>query len=152
MAGELYLEDLKPGDRFRSGAAVVTAERIVSFAREFDPQVFHLDHEAAKTTVFGGLSASGWHTASLTMRLFVGEALRMAGGAVGLGVDKLRWHKPVRPGDVLSAEVLILESRASKSLAGKGVIRIQVTTVNQAGETVLSMEAAALVNRRPTVF
>ncbi|MBI5882889.1 MAG: MaoC family dehydratase [Elusimicrobia bacterium] len=145
----LYLEDLKPGDRFTSGSRLILEKEIIDFARDFDPQPFHLDPVAAKDTVFGGLAASGWHTAAITMRLFVNSSLNLGGGSVGLGVDKLRWHQPVRPGDTLSAEVEILDSRPSRSKPGKGIIRIRTTTKNQAGEVVLSFEAGVLVNKRP---
>ena len=96
-----YLEDFAVGQTFRSGRLRIDTERIKTFAAEFDPQPFHLDEEAARDTIFGGLAASGWHTAALTMRLLVESDLKPAGGIVGAGVDELRWPRPVRPGDEL---------------------------------------------------
>ena len=144
---ERYLEDLKAGERFESDAYIVTAEAIINFAREFDPQPFHLDLAAAEKSIFKGLAASGWHTASITMRLFV-QATNFAEGAVGLGVDELRWPIPVRPGDALRVEVEIVELRESQSQPGQGIIRIRNTTRNQRGEIVQTMFANAMVPRR----
>jgi acyl dehydratase len=144
---ERYLEDLKIGDRFQSGQYTVTAEAIVAFAREFDPQPFHVDLAAAERSIFKGLAASGWHTAAITMRLFV-QATNFAEGAVGLGVDELRWPAPVRPGDTLRVEVEIVELRESRSKPDHGIIRIRNTTTNQRGEIVQTMFANAMVPRR----
>src|SRR3954470_24794091 len=103
-AATLYLEDLAVGQTYRSGNVTVDPARLKSFAAEFDPQPFHLDEQAAGASVFGGLVASGWHTAALTMRLLVEGDLKVAGGLVGAGVDELRWPRPVRPGDTLRVE------------------------------------------------
>ena len=111
---ERFFEDLKTGDRFNSGTYNVTEEGIISFAREFDPQSFHLDSSRAGRSMFKGLIASGWHTAAITMRLFV-QTLNFAEGAIGLGVDELRWPNPVRPGDALKVETEILDVRPSRS-------------------------------------
>src|SRR5437016_13054109 len=143
-----YFEDLKAGDRFKSGTYKVTEEQIVSFAREFDPQPFHLDPAVARQTMFKGLIASGWHTAAITMRLFV-RTLNFAEGAIGLGVDELRWPNAVRPGDVLRVETEILETRLSKSRSNVGVIRLRNVTVNQRNEPVQTMLASAMLPRRP---
>src|SRR5436853_4405679 len=142
-----YFEDLKVGDRFRSGTYKVTEEQIVSFAREFDPQPFHLDPAVARQTMFKGLIASGWHTAAITMRLFV-QTLNFAEGAIGLGVDELRWPNAVRPGDVLQVETEIVDLRESRSKPSHGIVRIRNVTVNQRGEIVQTMSASALVLRR----
>src|SRR5438552_17235829 len=142
-----YFEDLKVGDRFRSGTYKVTEEQIVSFAREFDPQPFHLDPAVARQTMFKGLIASGWHTAAITMRLFV-KTLNFAEGAIGLGVDELRWPNPVRPGDALQVGTEILEARSSRSKPNYGIIRLCNVTTNQRGEVVQTMTAAAMVPRR----
>src|SRR5438876_6121503 len=142
-----YFEDLKAGVRFKSGTYKVTEEQIVSFAREFDPQPFHLDPAVARQTMFKGLIASGWHTAAITMRLFV-QTLNFAEGAIGLGVDELRWPNAVRPGDVLQVETEILEARPSRSKPTYGIIRLQNITKNQRGEIVQSMTAHAMVPRR----
>ena len=146
---DIFFEDLKVGDRFASESYVVTEEAIVNFAREFDVQAFHLDAAAGKASVFGGLAASGWHTAAIAMRLFTTGPMRFAGGAVGLGVDELRWPKAVRPKDKLQLETEILEMRLSKSKPAHGIIRIRNVMTNQNGEVVLSYLANALVPRRP---
>jgi acyl dehydratase len=114
-----YLEDFALGQTFSSGRVRVDTERIKTFAAKFNPQPFHLD-EAAYNTVFGGLAASGWHTAALTMRLVVESELKPAGGIIGAGLDELRWPLPVRPGDELHVESEILEVRPSKSSANRG--------------------------------
>ncbi len=145
---ERYLEDLHVGDRFGSGTIAVTEAMIVEFAREFDPQPFHLDRSAAEASVFRALAASGWHTGALSMRLFITGELRLAGGSVGLEVNELRWPQPVRAGDVLQLETEILEVRASKSKPDRGIIRIRNVTTNQRGEVVQSFTAAVLVQRR----
>ena len=142
-----YFEDLKAGDRFKSGTYKVTEEQIVSFAREFDPQPFHLDPAVARQPMFKGLIASGWHTAAITMRLFV-RTLNFAEGAIGLGVDELRWPNAVRPGDVLQVETEIVDLRESRSKPSHGIVRIRNVTTNQRGEVVQTMFASALVLRR----
>src|SRR5438132_6427370 len=139
-----YFEDLKAGDRFKSGTYKVTEEQMVSFAREFDPQPFHLDPAVAHQTMFKGLIASGWHTAAITMRLFV-QTLNFAEGAIGLGVDELRWPNAVRPGDVLQVETEIVDLRESRSKPSHGIVRIRNVTTNQRGEVVQTMFASALV-------
>ena len=144
---EYYLEDLKIGDRFASAPYIVTEAAIIDFAREFDPQPFHLDAERGKESVLEGLAASGWHTAAITMRLFV-KTLNFAEGAIGLGVDELRWPNAVRPGDKLKVETEIVEARDSKSKPKHGVIRLRNVTTNQRGEIVQTMFAHALVPRR----
>ena len=145
---EKYLEDLHVGDRFGSDTIDVTEESIIAFAREFDPQAFHLDQTAAEQSIFKGLSASGWHTAAMSMRLFVTGELKLAGGSVGLGVDELRWPRPVRPGDVLRLETEILDVRTSKSKPDRGIIRIRNVTTNQRGEVVQTFMAFVMVRRR----
>src|SRR5205809_3247003 len=129
---ERYFEDLKAGDRFKSETYAVSEEQLISFAREFDPQPFHLDATVARETIFQGLVASGWHTAAITMRLFV-QTLNFAEGAVGLGVDELRWPNPVRPGDALRVETEIVDLRPSKSKPDRGIVRIRNVTTNQHG-------------------
>ena len=144
-----YLEDFSPGQKFGSGRLRVERERIKSFAAEFDPQPFHLDEEAARTSLFSGLAASGWHTAALTMRLLVESELKPAGGILGAGFDEFRWPRPVRPGDELHLESEVLEVRASKSRPGQGVIKVKTTTLNQNGEAVQVLVANLIVPRRP---
>jgi acyl dehydratase len=146
---DLYLEDLHVGDRFGSKVLEVTEEGIIAFARDFDPQPFHLDPAAAEKSVFKELVASGWHTAAMSMKLFVTGGLRLAGGSVGLGVDELRWPRPVKPGDTLRLETEILEVRPSQSKPDRGVIRIRNVTTNQRDEVVQTFVASVLVRRRP---
>jgi acyl dehydratase len=148
-AARLYLEDLHVGQRFGSGAVVVTTGAIKAFAAEFDPQPFHLDEVAAKASLFGGLAASGWHTAALTMKLLVGGAYQPAGGLIGAGMDEMRWPRPVRPGDVLRLESEILEITPSRSRPDRGMVKARITTLNQAGEPVQTMVATMVVPRRP---
>ncbi|AWJ84778.1 dehydratase [Azospirillum sp. TSH58] len=144
-----YLDDLTAGDRFTGGPVTVTEEDIVAFARQFDPQPFHLDPEAARDSVFGGLAASGWHTAGLTMRMIVTGDGALAGGFVGMGVEDIRWPKPTRPGDVLRIESEILEVRVSAKRPDRGIARVRTTTLNQDGEIVQQMTANLLVPCRP---
>lgn len=146
---ELYLDDLHVGDRFGSDTIEVTEESIIAFARAFDPQQFHLDAKAAEQSFFKGLSASGWHTAAMSMKLFITGELKLAGGSVGLGVDELRWPQPVRPRDVLRLETEILDVRASKSKPDRGIIRIRNVTTNQRKEIVQTFMAFVMVRRRP---
>jgi acyl dehydratase len=144
---KLYFDDLKVGDRFQSETYEVTAEAIIEFAEKFDPQMFHLNPKAAARTIFKGLVASGWHTAAITMRLFV-RTLNFAEGAIGLGVDELRWPNPVRPGDLLRVETEIVDLRVSRSKPSHGVVRLRNVTKNQRDEVVQTMLATALVPRR----
>lgn len=132
-----YLEDFAAGQKYTGTARVrVEAERIRTFAAEFDPQPFHLDDARAQGSIFRGLAASGWHTAAMTMRLLVASDLKPAGGIVGAGFDEFRWPLPVRPGDELRVEVEVLEVRESKSRPDLGVIKIRTTTLNQNGQAV----------------
>ena len=145
---ERFFEDFAVGLKFRSATATVTAERIKSFAAEFDPQKFHLDENAAKDSLFAGLAASGWHTAAIAMRLFVESEFKPAGGIVGAGFDEFRWPAPVRPGDQLHLEIEILEVRPSKSRPHQGLIKVRTTTFNQDGKAVQVLLANLVVPRR----
>jgi acyl dehydratase len=145
----LYLEDLAKGQKFHTGSVSVTADAIKAFAAEFDPQPFHLDEAAAAKSLFGGLAASGWHTAAITMRLFVDGDLRLAGGIVGAGLDEMRWTKPVYPGDALTLETEVLEMRPSKSRLDQGLIKVRNTVLNQRREPALVQVVNLLVQRRP---
>jgi acyl dehydratase len=136
MSVTLYLEDFTAGQTHSTGTLRVDAEAIKAFARQFDPQPFHLDEEAAGSSLFGGLAASGWHTAALTMRLLVDSEMKPAGGIVGAWAEELKWPRPVRPGDELRVEVEILEVRASRSRPGQGFVKCRSTTLNQDGEPV----------------
>jgi acyl dehydratase len=144
-----YLEDFSAGQKFESGRLRVDRDRVKSFAAEFDPQPFHLDEEAAKRSLFGGLAASGWHTAALTMKLLVESELKPAGGILGAGFDEFRWPKPVRPGDELHLDIEVLETRASKSRPDQGVIKLRTTTLNQNNEPVQISVGNLIVPRRP---
>ncbi len=146
---ERYLEDFAVGQTFDSGRLVVEEARIKTFAAEFDPQPFHLDAEAARQSLFGGLAASGWHTAALTMRLLVESDIKPVGGIIGAGFDELRWPRPVRPGDELRVESEVLEVRPSKSRPEQGMIKVRTTTLNQKGEAVQIFVGNLVVPRRP---
>ena len=147
-SSECYLEDFAVGQTFGSGRLRIDKERTLPFAAEFDPQPFHLDEAAARRSIFGGLTASGWHTAALTMRLLVESELKPAGGIVGAGLDECRWPRPVRPGDELRVECEVLEVRPSKSRPEQGLIKLRTTTLNQDGEVVLTYIASLVVLRR----
>ncbi len=144
-----YLEDFSVGQKFGSGRIKVQAERVKSFAAEFDPQPFHLDDALARDTIFRGLAASGWHTAAITMRLLVESEVKPAGGIVGAGFDEFRWPRPVRPGDELRIEAEVLEVRPSKSRPEQGMIKLRTTTLNQNGEPVQVSVGNLVVPRRP---
>jgi acyl dehydratase len=144
---EHYFDDLKAGDRFQSEPFEVAGKTIIEFAHKFDPQMFHLDAKAAERSIFKGLIASGWHTAAITMRLFV-RTLNFAEGAIGLGVDELRWPNAVRPGDTLQVETEIVDLRPSRSKPNYGIIRLRNVTTNQRGEIVQTMTASAMIPRR----
>ena len=143
-----YLEDFAVGQAFRSGLRRIDAAQITAFAAAFDPQPFHLNEAAARDTRFHGLVASGWHTAAVTMRLLVESDLTPAGGIVGAGVEAGRWPRPVRPGDTLRVACDVLEVRPSQSRPGQGLLKVQVTTLNQHEEAVQVLIATLMVPRR----
>jgi acyl dehydratase len=145
----LYLEDLHIGQRFTAGPNLMTRERILSFAEEFDPQPFHLDDEAARQTVFQGLAASGWHTAAVAIKLMVESDLRFSSGLIGFG-GELTWPKPTRPGDLLRLEAEILEITPSRSKPQQGVVTVRSVVLNQADEPVYILTAKILAFRRPS--
>jgi acyl dehydratase len=145
-----YLDDFSVGQVFASGRLRVGREQIIAFAKEFDPQPYHLDDEAARQSPFGGLAASGWHTAALTMRLLVDGEFRPAGGILGVGFDELSWPRAVRPGDELHAKSEVLDVRPSKSRPDRGMIRVRTTTFNQNDEVVQVFTGNLIVPRRPT--
>ena len=143
-----YLEDYAVGQIYWSGRKRVVKDEIVAFAKEFDPQFYHLDEVAALKSPFKGLAASGWHTAAMTMRLMVDGEFRPAGGILGVGFDQLSWSLPVRPGDELRVKSEILEVRPSKSKPDRGMIRVKNTTLNQNDEVVQMFTGNLLVPRR----
>jgi acyl dehydratase len=145
----LYLEDLRVGQRFTSSSYHMDENGIKAFAAEFDPQPFHLDEAVAQTSIFRGLSASGWHTAAVAMRLLVTGGLPLANGIIGLG-GELAWPKPTRPGDTLQVESEILEITPSRSKPNQGVVKVRSTALNQHGEAVYVFTAKVLVFKRPS--
>ncbi len=151
MSGK-YLEDFAAGQIYASGRVTVEMERIKTFAAEFDPQPFHLDEDSARRSIFGGLAASGWHTAALTMRLLVESDFKPVGGIVGAGFDEFRWPTPVRPGDELHVESEVLEVRPSKSRPHQGLVKVRTTTKNQKGEPVQVSVGNLVVPRRPSSY
>jgi acyl dehydratase len=143
----LFLEDLEVGQRFTSAARTLDEEEIKAFARKFDPQPFHLDEAAARRTLFGGLAASGWHTAALTMRLLVESGPPFAGGIIGAGGEIL-WPTPARPGDLLSVDSEVVAVTPSRSHPERGTVSLRSQTRNQRGEIVQVLTAKLLVPRR----
>ena len=144
----LYLEDLSIGDRFRSGEHALDVAQIKAFARQFDPQPFHTDEDAAKSTFFGGLAASGWHTAALTMKLLVESGIPLAEGIIGSG-GELQWPKPTWPGDVLHVVSEVLEITPSRSKPGRAMVTMRCRTLNQLGEVVQYFTPKLVVHARP---
>jgi len=142
----LYFDDLRVGQRFVTSEHRLDEEQIKVFARQFDPQPFHLDAEAAKASIFGGLVASGWHTAAVTMRLT--SELPLVGGAIGAGVE-IAWPKPTRPDSVLHVECEIMDLKPSRSRPDRGIATMRSETKNQFGETVQVLTAKLVVPRRP---
>jgi acyl dehydratase len=145
----LYLEDFEAGAVYPAGSVTLSEDEILEFGRRYDPQSFHVDPEAARATIYGGLIASGWQTVAVTMRLMVDHVFGSAAGMGSPGVDELRWHRPVRPGDTLYPRVTVLESRVSKSKPDRGVMRFRVDVDNQDGEIAMSLVGAAFIGRRP---
>jgi acyl dehydratase len=144
---KLYLDDLETGAQFTSPEIEVTEADIKRFAGEFDPQPFHLDDGEARKSLFGGLAASGWHTAALTMRLMAAGGVPLADGIVGLG-GEIAWPRPTRPGDRLHVVSTVGEIRHSKSKPGQGVVTVSSETLNQAGEIVQRLVAKLVVFTR----
>jgi len=144
-----YLDDYVEGDVHQFGTIAVEADEVIAFANRFDPQAMHADPEAAKKGPFGGLIASGWHTASLTMRLYVEHYLTHAASLASPGLDELRWLKPVRPGDTLSVRVTVLKNAPSKSKPDRGAVTSFIEVINQADETVMTFRAVNIIGKRP---
>ncbi|MET0279846.1 MAG: MaoC family dehydratase [Steroidobacteraceae bacterium] len=147
-ADPVYLEDLTVGQTFSNGPVELTADAIKQFARQFDPQPFHLDEAAAAASLFGRLAASGWHTAALTMRLLVTGGPRIGWGYIGAG-GELTWPRPAYAGDSLSLHAEVLEITPSRSKPDRGIARVRLLTLNQHGQVVQDMVARVLVPRRP---
>jgi acyl dehydratase len=137
MADELYFEDFQIGQKFESkGSVKVSAREITEFAEKYDPQPFHLDEAAGKSTFFKGQAASGWLTAAIVMRMRV-ETIRVHGGMIGAGVEEIRWTEPVRPGDSLHTETEVIGIRVSKKRPELGLVTIHTNTFNQRNEIVM---------------
>ena len=147
MTGKLYLEDLSPGMRFTNGPLAVTAGEVKKFAAQFDPQAFHLEEAAGAASFFGGLAASGWHTAALTMRLMVTGGPPFAAGYIGAGAD-VTWTQPVYAGDALTVHVEITEVKPSRSHPERGFATLRCETRNQRDEVVQVLVTRVLVPRR----
>lgn len=144
-----YLEDLKPGQVYESRRHTISEDEIVAFAREFDPQPFHTDREAAKASFFGRLIASGWHTAALTMKMLTEADLDIAGGIIGAGMEDLKWPTPLEPGDTIHLRVDVLDARASKSRPEIGIVRARVRALRDDGSAVQEMIASLIVPVKP---
>ena len=145
-----YFEDYVEGDVHRFGSIAVEADEMIAFAKRFDPQIFHTDPKAAKQTPFGGLIASGWHTAGLVMRLCVEHYLTHVASLGSPGLDELRWLRPVRPGDKLSVRVTVLKAVLSKSKPDRGAVTSLVEVFNQTDETVMTIKSVNIFARRPS--
>lgn len=146
---KLYWEDFQPGVLGEFGPRLVTRDEMIAFAREFDPQPMHLDDEAAKTTMLGGLSASGWLLCSILMRMIADGFILKSASMGAPGVDEVQWLKPVRPGDRLTLKATVRETRASNSRPGTGFVRLFYEMFNQHSECVMTLESSAMLERRP---
>lgn len=144
----IWWEDFKVGDHAELGRHTFTAEEIVAFGRQFDPQPFHTDPELAKKSVFGGLIASGWHTCAVGMRLMCEGTINKTASLGSPGIDNIRWLKPVRAGDTLAYRRIVLEARASTTRKGVGLVKHRWEALNQHGELVLTMEGWGLFGKR----
>lgn len=140
-----YFEDYEAGSVHEFGPITVEQDEIIAFAKRFDPQMFHTDPELAKGTMFGGLIASGWHTGSLAMRLFVDHYLSKVASLGSPGLEELRWERPVRPGDELSLRVTVQKTKRSRSKPDRGVVHSFIEVINQKGEVVMSMKPVNLL-------
>lgn len=144
-----YFEDFQAGDTVELGNRQISAEEIIAFAREYDPQPFHIDPVAAQNTIFEGLAASGWHTVAIFMRLLVDGLLNHTISMGSPGIDEIRWPRPVRPGDTLHARFTAVECIPSRSRPNMGIIRGKGEMTNQQGETVMTINTVGFFGRRP---
>jgi acyl dehydratase len=142
---ERYFEDYLPGTVVEYGPIIVDEAEVIEFARRYDPQPFHVDPTQAAAGPFGGLIASGWHTASLTMRVLVDQFLSSVASLGSPGVDELRWLAPVRPGDALTVRVTVLEARRSRSKPDRGLFHSRQEVYNQHGQCVMTMKSMVLM-------
>ena len=148
MSQDRWFEDYVPGAVHDLGSVVVDEQEVIAFARQFDPQSFHLDKERAEKSAFGGLIASGWHTACMAMRLIVDHYLSEVSSEGSPGIDELRWLRPVRPGDQLSVRATILDARLSRSRPERGIVRSQIETLNQDKEVVMHLTSPIFIRCR----
>jgi len=146
-----YFEDFQVGQELRLGGRSVTEEEIIAFARQFDPQPFHVDHDAAAASIFKGVIASGWHTCSMMMRMVVDGLLSHSSSMGSPGLDSIRWLKPVRAGDTLSVVYITKEVRPSASKPDRGVVVSVWQASNQHGDIVATVEGMGMFGRRPAV-
>jgi acyl dehydratase len=144
-----YFEDFTVGETHELGSRTLSQDQILAFAREYDPQPFHVDPEAAKSSIFGGLIASGWQTVAIFMALLVNGLLNDTASLGSPGIDGIQWLKPVRPGDRLSARFRVLEVTPSKSRPDRGIVKSQGEVTNQDGALVMTIRAANFFGRRP---
>ena len=148
MSYKYYWEDFVVGDRLQLGSRTLTAEEIIEFAKQYDPQPFHVDPVAAEASFFGGLIASGWQTCGIVMRLMCDSYLNDSASLGSPGIDNIRWLKPVRPGDQLTAVREVVESRPSSSKPDIGIVKSRWLVTNQRDELVMSMEGLGMFRRR----
>ena len=144
-----YFEAFTPGTVFEAGSFAISEAEIIAFAALYDPQRFHTDPEAARSSVYGGLIASGWHTVALTMRQMIDNVFGETTGLGSPGVDELRWLVPVRPGDTLSVRLTVLEARPSRSKPDRGLVRFKVEATNQDGVLAMSLVGLGFMLREP---
>ncbi len=143
-----YFEDYEAGRVYELGSVQVELAEVVEFATRYDPQYFHIDESRAKESIYGGIIASGWHTASMMMRIFADNFLSDVSSMGSPGLDELRWYLPVRPGDTLFVSAIVLETRLSKSKPDRGVMRTRTEVHNQSHTLVLSSTAVNFMRRR----
>lgn len=148
MTDLIYFEDVRVGDTHRFGHYEVTREEIIEYARQFDPQPFHVDEEAARRSMFGGLIASGWHTGAMFIRMLNDYAIPGSATTGALGFDDLKWLKPVRPGDVLAVETVVREKTESRSRPDIGVVKVEGRVLDQRDETKMTLVSLVLYRRR----
>lgn len=148
MTELIHYEDFAPGQEFDLGSLTVSREEILEFAGEFDPQPFHLDEEAGKASILGGLAASGWHTGSMVMRLLAENLLNKTTGRGSPGISKLQWLRPVFPGDTLSAKAEVLDMKELRSRPDLGLVNVRVTAANQSGANVIVWENPILFAKK----
>ena len=146
----LYFEDFHEGQTFSSGGKTVDKDEVIAFATAYDPQPFHIDEEAAKASPYGGLIASGWHTAAMVMRMLVDDVFADSASMGSPGLDEIRWVRPVRPGDTLRVEMKVLGVKASASKPDRGFVDVAYKVFNQDDVVVMTFRGTGMYGRRPT--